>query len=125
MNRRRYFAWIALVALSTCSLAGCEGEGDPSDSDIADRCDQLGEACGEDGEHVETIAEECKDSVESDSTCYAEALALFECYQGQICVRDDEVWGFQDLHVLSDRHEACLEQRDELDGCLDQESSSD
>jgi hypothetical protein len=121
MTRPRYLGWASVAVLATCMGMGCKGDGDQaaSESDLIARCDQLAQACGDADKHVQTIGQECKNLAEEAGECAAEALALYDCYERQLCPRDDDVWAFDDLRVLSDRHHKCLEERDALNVCLE------
>ncbi len=115
---------MALAALAVSGAIGCDGD---ESSDVVAQCDQLAGACGDGEEHVETIGQECKELVDRTGAdaCADAALALFDCYERELCERDDAVWALDDLRVLSERHETCLDQRDALNLCLENGASRD
>ena len=127
MKGRRSLAWLAVAALAACGVTGCSGDGDSTLVDLkaAAQCDKLAAACGDVDTHIETIGQECRALAESSSACTDAALALYDCYERELCGGDDEVWALDDLRVLSERHEVCLEQRDALERCVESSASRD
>jgi hypothetical protein len=86
--------------------------------DLGARCQPLATACGDTDKHIAKILEECTATAEqAEHRCAAEALAVFDCYEKDLCGKGDKVWSLDDLRVLAERHGACATQREALRGC--------
>jgi hypothetical protein len=130
MTRRRLLGWVPVAALVVCAWTGCgkdkdknkgdKGDEQASTADLVTRCEQLGKACGDSDKHVQTIVEECKQEAKEQvvSGCTEKAVAAYDCYQKQLCGKEDKVWALRDLGVLSARHGKCVAERDASAACV-------
>ena len=89
-------------------------------ADLGKRCEQLAKTCGDTDSHREKILEECKQSAATHVQlgCGAPAVAVYECYEKEVCGKGDKVWTVDDLRVLADRHGSCPSERDALRTCV-------
>ena len=111
MALRRLLRYLPVAALAVCAWTACKGKG--SAADLDKRCEQLGKACGDNDKHVEKIIEECKQAAKEqvEAGCTDKAIAVFACYEKELCGKGDKVWTVDDLRVLSDRHGKCEAER--------------
>jgi hypothetical protein len=103
-----------LVALTFCA---CKGETKTQTSDLESRCDKLAKACGDTDKHVEKIADGCKQAAKDQSTCTDKVLALYDCYEKELCGKTDKVWALDDLRVLAERKTKCAAEREAARTC--------
>jgi hypothetical protein len=117
MALRRLLGTLPVAALAVCAWTACKGKGGAADLDT--RCEQLGKACGDTDKHVEKIVDECKQAAKDQvqGGCKDKAIAVFECYQKELCGKGDKVWAFEDLRVLADRHGKCEAERKASQEC--------
>ena len=115
MARRRLLGCLSVAALALCAWTGCKDKGDvaktqASAADLDKRCDQLGRVCGDQDKHVEKIIEECRQAAKKqvENNCTDKVIAVYGCYEKQLCGTGDKVWTFADLRVLADRHGTCV-----------------
>lgn len=96
---------------------GCKDKAKTADLDT--RCEQLAKACGDNDKHIGKLTEECKDTAKKqvEKGCGDKAIALYDCYQKQVCGKGDQVWALEDLRVLADRQKQCAAERDALAQC--------
>lgn len=87
---------------------------------LDERCERLGEACGQKDKHKEQIATECKEAAKAqvDAGCVVQAQAAYDCYQKEICTGDAKIWAFDDFRVLTKRHDKCVARRKALHECV-------
>jgi hypothetical protein len=112
-----------------CALMACsKGEDNPADKgsaagsgtvDLDNRCVQLGKVCGDQGKHVNKIVDECKLAAkpENEKGCTDKAVAVYDCYEKELCLGSDKVWALDDLRVLADRRSKCLAEMNALHTC--------
>lgn len=132
MELRKLLGWVPVAALAALALSACKGKEDSNAKDappkrapptldqLNQRCEQLGKACGEKEKHQEKITEDCKAAAKSqiDKGCGDEAVALYDCYEKEICAKINKVWAIDDFRVLADRHNKCVAERDAGIKCL-------
>ena len=100
-----------------CASTGCKDKGDAGKS-IEQRCEQLAKACGDNDKHVQKIVEGCKQAAKPPAdSCGPKTIAVFDCYEKEVCGKADKVWSFDDLHVLADRNKKCVAERAAADAC--------
>jgi len=125
MARRRLLGCLPVAALAICAWTACKDKGDaakaqPSVAELGRRCVQLAKACGEKDIHIEKIAEACilaaKKQVEN--SCAAKAVAVYDCYEKELCGKGDKVWALDDLRVLADRYSKCAAERSAGGECI-------
>jgi len=114
-----------LVALAVAAWTGCKDKGDAakaqaSASDPNQRCERLGKACGDNDKHVEKIIEGCKQDAKEhvEKGCADKAIALYDCYEKELCGKADKVWTIDDLPVLADRNKKCVAERNAARTCV-------
>jgi len=108
---------LPLAVLLVCTLAACKDKkGDAAKgggTDLDKRCEQLAKACGDTDNHVEKIVTDCKKAakVQIEKGCTDKAIAVFDCYEKELCGGNDKVWAIEDLRVLADRKNKCVAER--------------
>lgn len=87
---------------------------------LEQRCEQLGRACGDTDKHVEKIVVQCKQAAmkHAEKGCANEALAVYDCYERELCGKADVVWALDDLRVLAARQHECAPERKRMRACL-------
>lgn len=111
---------LPVAALALCAWTACKGKGDVAKtSDLDARCEQLAKACGDKDKHVDKIADGCKLTAPKllDKGCKDQAIAVYDCYEKELCGKADKVWAVDDLRVLSDRESKCVAERKALTEC--------
>jgi hypothetical protein len=83
------------------------------------RCEQIAKACGDKDKHSDKLADECKQAAQKQTakSCVDKAIAAYDCYEKELCGKDDKVWALDDFRVLADRHKKCTAERDALKDC--------
>jgi hypothetical protein len=112
------------AALATCALTGCKDKDKDKDKgdvakaptgagDFTERCTRLAKACGDTDKHIEKILEECKQATMQLAAkgCGDKTLAVYDCYEKDLCGTAGKVWTLDDLRVLSERHNKCTAER--------------
>jgi hypothetical protein len=119
---------LPVVALALCAWAACSDD-KPADKapaksaaatpiDLGARCKPLAQACGDTDKHIAKMLDECSATAKAaDQKCAAEAAAVYECYETQLCGKGDKVWTLDDLRVLAERHGTCAGERQALRDC--------
>lgn len=123
-----------LAALALCAWAGC-GDDKHDDKpaapaasasasgsadapvDLAAHCGPLASTCGDTDKHIAKLLEECTATAQQGQRCATEAAAVYDCYQQQLCGKDDKVWTLDDLRKLAERHGKCAGERQALRVC--------
>lgn len=84
------------------------------------RCEQLGKACGDKVKHIDKIADDCKAAAAklTEKGCTEKAVAVYDCYEKEVCGKDDKVWALDDLRVLADRKGKCATERTAFRECV-------
>jgi hypothetical protein len=117
MAPRRSLGGLALAALVVCAWAACKDQ-EPRAAELGDRCQQLATACGDQDKHIAKLVEECTAATSQlERRCTAQVIALHDCYEKQLCGKDDKVWALDDLRVLAERHGQCGAEREALRAC--------
>ena len=110
----------ALLAVATTACDSREETGSAKGGvSLVARCEQMAKACGDKEKHVAKIVAECQrsGSTKTGTRCEAQAIAVYDCYEKQVCAGKDKVWALDDLRVLAERHEKCVAERDALRAC--------
>lgn len=125
MARRRPLGCLRVAALAICVWVACKDQGDAakaqsSAAELDRRCRQLAKVCGEKDNHIEKIAKECMQAVEKQvkNSCAAKVVAVYDCYEKELCGKGDKVWALDDLRVLADRHSKCAAERSAGGACI-------
>jgi len=115
MALQRLLGFVPVAALAVCAVACSKGK-----TDLEKRCDQLAKACGDADKHVSKIADECKAAAkkQTEKKCDAKAISAYDCYEKELCGKEDKVWALDDLRVLTDRHKKCVAERDAARDCV-------
>jgi hypothetical protein len=94
---------------------GCKGKEEvtitPSTAaDLEKRCARIGAACGDQQKHSDKIIDECKTLAKKqvENGCTDKAIAVYDCYEKQVCGATEKVWALGDLSVLAERHSKCV-----------------
>jgi hypothetical protein len=120
MAARRLLACLVVLATWTA----CKGKDNPAQpsAGLDARCDKLATACGDNDKHIAKIVEECKQAAkkQNDKGCADSAIALYDCYQKELCGKADKVWAVEDLGVLAERQNKCVAERAALRACVGQ-----
>jgi hypothetical protein len=84
------------------------------------RCEQLGNACGSEDKHKQKITEECKAAGKThiEKGCTDKAIAVYDCFEKELCVKENKIWAMDDFRVLTTRHKKCVEQRKAGNDCV-------
>jgi len=92
----------------------------PPGVEIEKRCLTLAKLCGDKSKHVEKMADECKQAAtkQQAKSCVDKAMAVYDCYERDVCGKGDKVWTLGDLEVLSTRHKACAAEQTALHTCM-------
>jgi hypothetical protein len=125
MALRRLLGCLPVAALALCAWTACKDKGDAakahvSAADLDKRCEQLAKACGDPGKHSEKILDECKQAakMQAESGCPDKAMAVYDCYEKELCGKGDQVWALDDLRVLAERHNKCVAERNARNECV-------
>src|SRR5262245_53615392 len=96
---------VALLAMSTWMACGdddAEVKKSPAKAtpNLDQRCEQLGMACGDQGKHVGKLAEQCAQAAKEqiDKGCAAKAVAVYDCYEKELCGKAEKVWALRDFN---------------------------
>jgi len=106
----RFLMFAALLA-----FGACKSNGDTATSKPEQQCAQLAKTCADTDKHVEKLRDECKQSITP--TCTAKQTALYDCYEKQLCGKADRIWALQDLSVLAERKNLCIDERKAVSAC--------
>jgi len=105
-----------LIFATLLASGACKSNGDPGTTTKPEqRCEQLAKTCADTGKHVEKLRDECKQAITP--TCADKQSALYECYQKELCHKADRIWALQDLGVLAERKNVCVEERKAVSAC--------
>jgi hypothetical protein len=123
MALRTRLGCLPVAALAVCAWMACskgksgESSGDPA---LDKRCEQLGRLCGDKDKHDEKIIVECKAAAKKqvEKACAEKATAVYDCYEKELCGKEDKVWALDDLRVLADRKNQCAAERTALRECV-------
>ncbi len=118
--------WVPIAILAVCAATGCKDKKkdaattQATTADLDKQCQHLAAACGDQGKHVDKIANECKQggARQAEKGCTAKAVALYSCYEKELCGKSDKVWALDDLRVLGERQSKCVAERSALGECL-------
>lgn len=118
MALRRLFGCLPAAALAVCAVTACKGSA-PSTAAVDKRCDQLAKVCGEKDKHIEKMLDECKQAAKPqvEKGCTDKVVALYDCYEKELCGAGDKVWTLDDLGVLAQRHKKCGAEQKALREC--------
>ena len=89
--------------------------------DLNQRCEQLGMICGEKDKHTAKVIDECTLAAKQqlEKGCTGKAVAVYDCYERELCGKGDKVWALDDFRVLAERHGKCIVERDALRTCVE------
>jgi hypothetical protein len=134
MALRRLLGCLPVAALALCALTACkDGSGDSKDDaggkstatltgaqGLDKRCEKLGNACGAKDKKQDKLIEECKAAAkqQTEKGCADKAVAVYDCYEKELCEPQLKVWAMDDFRVLAERHGKCVPQRDAFDACI-------
>src|SRR5262245_39990629 len=125
MALRTFRGCLMVVTLAVCASTACKDDEDAkgagsatppgqsasaaSGGPLGKRCEQLGKACGEKDKHQEKITDECKQAARKyvEKGCADKVVALYDCYEKEICSGLAKVWALDDFRVLAERHSKC------------------
>jgi hypothetical protein len=125
MSARSILGCLSAAALALGLLSACKG-GDskvtitPSTPEELDKaCERIGKSCADQEKHVSKVTESCKKAVKADSKkgCPDKVLAIYHCYDKELCGGGDKVWALDDLRVLAERHDKCVAEREAAKDC--------
>ena len=110
---------LTIAALAVCAVMAC-GKGSKAQSELDKRCEQLGRLCGDAEKHDQKIIEDCKQAAkkQTEKGCVEKAVSAYDCYEKELCGKEDKVWALDDFRVLADRHKKCAAERDALKDCV-------
>jgi hypothetical protein len=111
------------VALAVWVGAGCKDKGSeskPQAGDLNRRCEQLGMTCGDKDKHTEKMVDECSQAAKkhTEKGCSTQAMAVYDCYEKELCGKSEKIWTVNDLPVLAERHGKCTAERTALRDCM-------
>jgi hypothetical protein len=109
------------MALTLCALAACgRPKNKATAADLDQRCERLGNACGDKNKHDNKIIAECKQAAakQVEKGCTDKTIATYDCYERELCGGLDKVWTIDDLGVLADRHKKCVAERNAALDCV-------
>jgi len=106
-----------LLAALALSATGCKGKDDKASSGPDARCEQLGKTCGDSDKHSQKIVDECKKAAAKQASCADKLSALYDCYEKDVCGKSDKVWALEDMRVLADRNQKCVDERNAVSAC--------
>src|SRR5262245_54696438 len=114
MGRRLLGVVVVVIALSSC-----KGDAKKATAELEKRCLQLGAACGDTDKRTANFVDECKQAAanQAQRSCVSQTLALYDCFEKELCGKDDRVWSIGDLAVLADRHGKCKAELAAADKC--------
>ena len=117
MALRRLLGCLPVAALAVCALTACNdkkgaGAQGPT-ADLDKRCESLAKACGDKEKHVDKMLDQCKKVAKTqvDNGCATQAIAVYDCYEKELCGTPEKVWTIEDLRVLAERHGKCVAER--------------
>ena len=126
MARRRLLGCLPVAAVVVCAGTACKNTGDApkvqaSAADLDKRCEQVGKVCGDQDKHVAKIIEECQQAAKKQvaNGCIDKALAVYGCYEKELCGTGEKVWTLEDLRVLAERHGKCVAERSAIRDCAE------
>lgn len=126
MALRRLLGCLPVAALAVLTWTACKDKGDVAGAragaaELAKRCERMGALCGDKGKHVEKIREECTQAAKDHVArgCTAEVLAVYDCYERELCGSENKLWALDDLRVLAERHGKCVAERDASRACTE------
>jgi len=123
MALRRLSTRLWIPALVLCAVAACKSgpaKQKASAADLEKRCTQIGPVCGEKVKHQERMIEECQASAKAqvEKGCTDRVMALYDCYDKQLCGKGDKVWALADLEVLAGRKTKCAAELKAANDCI-------
>jgi hypothetical protein len=126
MALRKLLGILPAAALAVCAWTGCKDKADgpssqASAADLDQRCERLGKLCGDKNKHVEKIIDECKQAAKQQvaTGCADKAIAVYDCYEKELCASSDKVWALEDVRVLAVRHGKCVAEQDASRACVE------
>lgn len=127
MRLRNLASCLSIAILTVCVGTGCKDKDkggttktSGTAADLDQRCQHLAAACGDQGKHVDKIADECKVTAKTQVAkgCTGAAIAAYRCYEAELCGKADKVWAVDDLRVLAERQGKCVDERAALATCV-------
>jgi hypothetical protein len=126
MALRRLRGCLLVAALAVCAGTACKDKGDVAKTKataaaLDERCTRLGTVCGDKDKHIEKIGEECKLAAKKqvEKGCTDKAIAVYDCYEKELCGYADKVWTLEDLGVLAERKSKCVAERNAARECVE------
>ena len=112
-----------ILFVVACASVGCNDKAPTSKMQVADvnrACEQLGMICGDKDKHIDKLVEGCTQNAakQVERGCAEKAIALYDCYQKQLCTGKEKVWALEDLRVLGERHKKCVTEHTALTECV-------
>jgi hypothetical protein len=105
----------------------CKGKDDAAKAnatvaDLSQKCEQLAKACGDNDKHIGKLVEECTAAANQQGAkgCPEKMIALYGCYERELCGKADKVWVLDDLRVLADRKRKCVTEQGTARECTGQ-----
>lgn len=122
MAARRLLGCLPVAALALYAGTACNDKGEGAQVSVAEleqRCERLGKVCADKGKHVEKVIDECKQAAKTqvENGCAAKVIAVYDCYEKEVCGNGDKVWTIEDLRVLAERHNTCVAERAASNAC--------
>jgi hypothetical protein len=114
--RRLLLGCVAAAAL-VAGAPACKGKEDAAKvkADLEVKCQLLAKTCGDTDKHIAKLLDECKQTPLD--KCADKAMAMYDCYQKELCGKADKVWALDDLRVLADRNSKCVAERKAATEC--------
>lgn len=111
----------AALALSACKDGDNKVAITPSTpAELEKACERIGKSCADQDKYVAKVTDACKKVVKDDSKkgCPDKLIAVYDCYDRELCGGGDKVWALDDLRVLAERHNKCAAERAAAKDCL-------
>ena len=118
--RRLHGCLLAALAISAGTACKNKGDATKAGSSLDQRCEALAKVCGDSDKHVAKIVEGCRDAAKQQTAkgCADKVIAVYDCYEKELCAKADKVWAFEDFRVLADRNTKCVAERNAATECV-------
>ena len=126
MALRPILGCLSAAALTLCVPSACKDSDtkvtitSSTPAELDKGCERIGKSCADQEKHVMKVTDACKKAVKDDSKkgCPDKVLAVYDCYDKELCGGGDKVWALDDLRVLAERHNKCAAERAAAKDCL-------